>query len=256
MMAILSNDPWLMEVMSDPDVDIHGIMAEQLYGDLYINADPNLKKELRNIAKMFVFGLGYGREAPSIARQMTSLALEAERKRQKDSPDSPPERVTSTPIGEAQELMNRFFAPMPVLKSWMREIVALGVGQGYLENIFGRRRRFELITDARDVEKQMLNVLPQGNANDLNLSTMLRIYKKYWPLVKPLWPIHDSIMFNVSNDIRLEQLEDVLDIMRQHPQSLMETNLPFFIDIDVGHIWGALSKYEGRVPENLHALAS
>ena len=50
-------------------------MAEQIFGDEFLDANKARQKELRVIAKMFVFGLNYGREAPSIAKQPTGTAF-------------------------------------------------------------------------------------------------------------------------------------------------------------------------------------
>jgi len=219
-MAVLSNDSWLLEQLSQPNIDFHSLMAEQIFGDEFLDADKGKQKELRVIAKMFVFGLNYGREAPSIARQL------------------------GCSVNEAKDLISRYFKPMPDVLAWRKEMEKKAVDDEYLENPFGRRRRFSLITrdNIHDIKKQAINTPPQSTANDLNLLTMERIHRELSPAVRTLWPVHDSILCNVDEEAPNETLYDLRDILFEYPSELLKTKLPFFIDIAVGYKWGTLKE--------------
>ena len=219
-MAVLANDQWLMDQLSQPDIDFHSLMAEQIFGDEFLDADKSKQKELRVIAKMFVFGLNYGREAPSIARQLNCS------------------------ITEASDLIARYFKPMPDVLAWRKEMERKAIDDEYLENPFGRRRRFSLITKdtIHDIKKQAINTPPQSTANDLNLLTMERVRRELSPEVRTLWPVHDSILCNVNEDVPNEILYDLRDILFNNPSELLNTRLPFFIDIAVGYRWGGLKE--------------
>ena len=169
---------------------------------------------------MFVFGLNYGREAPSIAKQLGCSIIEAE------------------------DLISRYFKPMPDVLAWRKEMEQKAIDDEYLENPFGRRRRFSLITrdSIHDIKKQAINTPPQATANDLNLLTMERIRRELGPEVRTLWPVHDSILMNVQDDVPNETLYDLRDILFHNPSELLNTRLPFFIDIAVGYAWGGLKE--------------
>ena len=132
-----SQDPWLLETLSDPNADFHKAMAREMFPD-FNSMSPDKQKEIRVIAKMLVFGLNYGRRAKSIAEQM------------------------KTSISEAQQLIDKYYKPIPKVREWTNDTIKLVRRQGYLENCFGRRRRFPLITreSVIDVEKQAINFLP------------------------------------------------------------------------------------------------
>ncbi len=232
-MAVLSGDPWLLEQLADPTIDFHSLMAQQIFGERYLRADAEEKKELRVIAKMFVFGLSYGREAPSIARQL------------------------GCSIREAQGMINRYFAPMPVLVQWRKDMQSIAIDEEYLENPFGRRRRFPLITSSNiiDIRKQAINNPPQSTSNDVNLFALERVFRTMSPKVRPLWPIHDSILMNVSRDCTVVDLKELEGILTETPQEVLNTDLPFFIDIDVGFRWGDL-QHVASVEEVLGVINS
>jgi len=220
--AVLSEDPWLLEVLADPDTDFHSLMAEQLYGDKFLQADAGRRKELRVIAKMFVFGLNYGREAKSVARQL------------------------GCSIREAEELIAKYFKPMPKYLEWRKFKQRQAVDDEYLEGTSGRRRRFPLITEDGliDIWKQAINTPIQTDSNDANLTTMEKVHSQMYPLVRPMWPIHDAIYSNVSLECTASDLQDFVTILETSPMEFLKTDLPFFMDHAIGTRWGDLKTIE------------
>jgi len=218
--AVLSGDSWLLEQLADPKVDFHSLMAEQLFGERFLTADPELRHELRVTAKMFVFGLGYGREAPSVAKQL------------------------GCSLPEAVDLIAKYFAPMPQYLAWRSEMARQAIEDEVLENPLGRRRRFPLITQDNmyEIRKQAYNTPAQGTSSDMNLMTMERIHTNMRPIVKPMFPIHDSIISNVSLDASLDDMQRLIAILEDTPKELLNTDLPFFLDHKVGMRWGSLGE--------------
>jgi hypothetical protein len=47
---------------------------------------------------------------------------------------------------------------------------------------------------------------------------------------------------NVKEDTPNETLYDLKDILFKYPSELLNTRLPFFIDIAVGYAWGTLKE--------------
>jgi DNA polymerase I-like protein with 3'-5' exonuclease and polymerase domains len=133
---------------------------------------------------------------------------------------------------------------MPDVLAWRKEMERMAVDDEYLENPFGRRRRFSLITkdNIHDIKKQAINSPVQSTANDLNLLTMERIRRELGPEVRTLWPVHDSILMNVKETTPNDTLYDLKDILFKYPSELLNTRLPFYIDIAVGYAWGTLKE--------------
>jgi uracil-DNA glycosylase family 4 len=230
-LAFLANDEWLMSQFMDPNVDFHTLMAEQMYQDFFYNADDAGRKEMRVVSKMLNFGLNYGRGPRSVAEQLGYT------------------------IAKAQKLIDDYFAPMPnVLKirqKWQYDAIE----QGYLENPFGRRRRFNLITrqNQPDIERQALNFPPASTSNDMNMLTMYRIWKEMNPIVKPKFPIHDSIVAFIRRDSTADQIQQLIEIIRETPKQVLNTDLEFFFDIHVGNTWGSAREC-ATIEEILEAL--
>ena len=217
-LAYLAADPWLKQQMNDREVDIHAIMAQEIFGNEFKHADAYKRKELRVIAKMLVFGLNYGRGAASIARQLKCS------------------------ITEAQSLINRYFAPMPQVFQWRENIKRQAIEDEYLETLFGRRRRFNLITQQNkaDIERQALNIPVQSTANDVNFEVMLKLRDKLHPVVKPKFPVHDSIVQSNRLDMTAGQIQEVMDIFSNTPLEVLPdcNDLEFHWDYSIGADWG------------------
>jgi DNA polymerase I len=221
-LAVLAEDEWLKSELNDPNVDFHSIMAREIFGEDFINANPDRKKELRVIAKMLVFGLNYGRGARSIALQLRCS------------------------IAEAQSLVDRYFAPMPGVSRWRKQMERDAVMNEYLETPIGRRRRFPLITkdNVYDIYKQAVNAPVQSVSNDVNLMCMLNTHKTLSPTVRPLWPVHDSVLFNVKKSISPDEVAELVRIIRETPKELLDTDVEFYNDMHIGHSWGSLQHVE------------
>lgn len=244
--AVLSQAKWLLEQLriNDRDHDPHSIMATGIYGDEFLKAEAKRRKELRVIAKMLVFGINYGRGVISIARQLGCS----------NKPDCYNCRVGSRCIKalkEAQDLYDKYFAPIPELRRFREECIRFVRKNGYYETPTGRRRRFELITDQNigDITRQIYNFPAQATSNDCNLTSMFTIHKEMGSLTRQLWPIHDSLLMYVSQRATPKDVDDIVKIMMDTPQKILGTDLPFFIDVDVGYRWGELKPYKGVIPE-------
>jgi len=216
LLAFLADDPWLKQQMNDRGVDFHSIMAQEMYGTEFTSADAGRRKELRVVAKMLVFGLNYGRGASSIARQLKCS------------------------VREAQELIDKYFAPMPRVFQWREEIKHKAIQEEQLETPFGRRRRFHLITEKNkhDIERQALNIPVSSTANDVNFFVMMELRDRMHPVVKPKFPVHDSIVQSNRLDMTAEQVGEVMNIFSDVPQQVLGCkDLEFHWDFAIGPNW-------------------
>jgi hypothetical protein len=91
---------------------------------------------------------------------------------------------------------------------------------------------------------------------------MREVWTQYREVARPLWPIHDAGLYNIKKSIRVEQLDAILTLIQETPSKVLDTPLPFFIDVEVGNRWGMLKKVKWDGPgttknnEQLKALLS
>jgi DNA polymerase-1 len=209
--GIESDDLWLRDVLSDPNRDIHGEVADRFFG-------PGLwDKDQRVRAKAVVFGLSYGREAGSIAQEY------------------------GISQAEAQEYIDTFFEQIPGVQAWYEEMVHKTIYQGIdLTNHFGRKRRFHLITkdNKYDIEKQAKAFIPQSTANDICFRAAIELYKEGMD-IRIL--VHDSILVQARPEDADRIGSRMATVMEQVAREQYSDKIPFFVDVEVGSSWGALN---------------
>ncbi len=214
--AILAQDPYLKEVFEDATRDIHGELADVLFGA------GKWDKEDRVRAKSYVFGSIYGLSPYSIALDYGITEMQAFREQ------------------------SAFFRMIPDTMKWRTRTVKSVLKHGNsLETIFGRRRRFMLITpdNKHKLEKEVLAFLPQSTASDLTTNSLMRIRREFGtganvPSIKIT--VHDSIVVECHNDIREDVGRFVAKTMRDTARDLIGDYVPFTTDIEYGDSWGTL----------------
>lgn len=241
-MAALARDPYMLEVLADPKSDWHATMAQEMYGQEFLDADKDGKKEKRVIAKMLVFGLNYGRGIPSIAAQLgcgregcklCERGLKCKRA-----------------IALTTELVDKYFDPIPRVRQFREELLREARTTGFLQIPTGRRRRFDLITgdNWHSIEKQIYNFPMQSAGNECNMEAMYVGWTEYGQWVRPLWPIHDAVLWNIKRSIPIDVLDRFLTMLQTVPQEVIGTSLPFYVDVDMGYRWGQLKNVEWEGP--------
>jgi|GEM_PF-4771031 len=175
--------------------------------------------ERRRLAKFVVYGLLYGRQARSIAEEH-NISVE-----------------------EAQHIIDSFFHNFPKSYQFYREVVEIARTQGYLQNYFGRIRRFPLIRSsdfsARSAEeRQALNFLPQSTVADYTMFKCSLVYKYIKPLGCYLvLTVHDSLTFEIPVDKGEEALKIIFEILDK-PMKGFFIHIPF--DCSIGFRLGSL----------------
>ena len=208
-------DPKLIEFIQSGR-DVHNEVA-----CAYFNCQPHeVSEDMRYAAKAVVFGVIYGRTANSIAEEF-HLSLEEATRRQKV-----------------------LFEMFPAMAEWVKEQIRKGKEDGYVQSIFGRRRRFELISsrNERDVRNQSVNTPIQCTASDICLLAGKRSESWMDPNVaRKLIFVHDSILLEAREDVFDEVVQKMIQEMRTAP---FDTPVPLDVDVKAGYRWGSLEKYE------------
>lgn len=211
-MAVEASETFLLDIFRDPTRDLFDELGTALYGSL----EAARKKENRVRTKAYFYGMGYGREAHSIAKEY------------------------KLPVKQVEKDMARFFGNMPNLTAW-RENIMKAARASALQTHFGRKRRFWLVTkeNVRDVEKEGLAFIPQSTANDINLTALCRIRRAG---LHVRIPVHDSIMVECPEEDKLEVAQFMIKTMQETATEIYSDIVPFVADYEFGYNWGELSQ--------------
>lgn len=210
--SVIADDKHLMQLLNesweDPSKDPHRMVANEA-------SERTGRKIERGPAKTGVFGRLYGRGLESFMRGFRM-----------DKPS-------------AQGLMGTIDGLFPSIKEynkWVREEIHT---RGYLESFFGRKRRFGLITDELKNEyyRQGANFLVQSMASDVNLYCMLHLHQNFRETlgIRPLFPVHDSIVFDVQDRGVIPELRKEIE---RFSKELVGSDIDFKVDVKAGKSWG------------------
>jgi len=211
--AWLAQDEYLRSIFADPEQDLFN----QLGSGLYRVPPDQLNKEQRVRTKAFFYGIGYGREPYSIAREY------------------------KLPIDEAKRDFYAFLDTIPDVVAWQESIKQRVRNGEDLITPFGRRRRYALITkqNQSDIFKEALSYLPQSIASDICLSALVRLRPMLRGIGFIRLTIHDALVVECPK-ARLEDVSHMLQTEMVEAARRITTYVPFEVDISQGNSWGAL----------------
>lgn len=207
--ACEAKDEYLRQLFADGR-DIHNEVATRFFG-------PGFTKDERVRAKAVVFGLPYGREAHSLAKEH------------------------NMPVQDAQKYLDQFFEMIPDTVKWYDSIVdQILHGEDDLTTHFGRHRRIMLITDdnARDVVKEGRAFIPQSTAADICLHATIELAEKH--SLDFRLSVYDSVLVECDP----QDVEDVSrlmsEVMERVAAEVYSDYVPFEVDVKSGDSWGEL----------------
>lgn len=205
-MAALSGDKFLHNVFAQGR-SIHKEFSVQMFGAGY-----NHEQYIR--IKAFVFGIAYGREAPSIAAEY------------------------GIPLSEALEMQQAFLDLIPELVEWRNDIKAQVRQNKFLETPFGRRRRFWLITKENQnaIMREALAFVPQSTASDICLGAAVELRQSLRGLAFLRLLVHDSILVECHRD-NIDAVRSIMEeAMVRHGTQILP-QVPWKVDTGVGDSW-------------------
>ena len=184
-------------IMFNAEANVHRIKAAeylQKAEDLVTDAE-------RSGGKKISFGIIYGRGALSIVK---ALEIELGKK--------------LWTVDQMREYIRIWHERNPECSAYLASCGRLAVDQGYVENVFGRRRRFPYVTrdNIAEIQRQAANMPIQSTASDNCLLSLIECQKVLDPTeAKLLAPIHDELLFEIKD----EYLDKNIAIIKQ----IMET---------------------------------
>lgn len=228
-MAILSGDETLKAAYVHGE-DLHTKTASAIFSV----PESEVSKEQRALAKIFNFGIIYGRTGKGIATGKEMQELRREGKK-------------TMSVKEAYEAIDEYFEKYPGIKNYMVRMEKHAHKHHYVESLFGRRRRFPLITNDTKwkIRNQAANMPDQSTAGDFTLWSIVRLYdvlpQQFGTDVRIINTVHDSILFIIKDDVLDEALRVITDVMVNVP--IDTKGVPIEVDVDTGKNWGELNEY-------------
>lgn len=176
-MAMYSQDPALLKIFTE-NIDIHAGTA-----GVILHKDPaDVTSEERNIyGKVPNFLMGYG-GGPKRLVEATNGQLSLE---------------------EAKFVVDNYNKGYGVLTEWKNAQVRKACRQGYVETMYGRRRRLpDLVSDdfvaKSKAERQAISAIIQGTASEICKEAMINLAKALDPSeCKMLVQVHDELVISV-----------------------------------------------------------
>lgn len=182
--------------------------GEDLHAATALNMGLDPKKD-RHIAKTLNFAVLYGAGPKKLAQMM---------------------KISES---KASEYLASYFKTFPNLKNFKRSLESAAVRRKYIHLFSGRVRHFP-----PNEEYKALNNLLQGSVAEMVRKAMLRLDQEVSDIII-LLQIHDSIIFEVREDLAQSKITEVLKIMEDQPFSVKMT-----ADAKYGPSLGNMTKFE------------
>jgi uracil-DNA glycosylase family 4 len=209
-----SGDSYINEAFREGR-NLHEEAAQEFYGPRYKGKDKDKEKYVT--IKTVNFGLIYKETPGHLAARL------------------------HIPFKDAQKMERLFNKRQPRLRDWQAEVAREIVGKQYITSLFGRKRRFWLITEEnrKDVIKEGCNFMLQSPASDLTLRALIRLTPLLAPLgARPIISIHDALVVETPKGTEVEVAALMKEVMEDNP----EVAIPTTVEIKIGTQWGSMEE--------------
>ncbi len=212
LLAHLSNDEHLVFAFRS-GADFHASTASRVFGVPI----EEVTGTMRSRAKAVNFGIVYGQQAFGLAQTL------------------------DIPVAEAREMIERYFAAYPGVRSYLDETVALAREAGFAETMFGRKRHIPELKSGNAVqrgfgERTAMNHPMQGSAADIIKLAMIEVSRRLSDeglSAKLLVQVHDELDFSVPRD----EIEALAALVTDAMQGVAELRVPLIADVSYGATW-------------------
>ena len=215
-LAHLSGDKNMCKAFSD-GVDIHRATASLLFA----TPAEKVTADERRIAKTINFGIIYGMSAFRLARDLG---------------------ISRT---QAASFIEHYFTQYSSIRHFIDSTISFAESHGYVETIFGRRRKIININSRNRVEKAAaervaVNTPVQGSAADIVKQAMLDVdasLRKVKNGAHLLLQVHDELIFECPSEKSV--LHTTLALIREKMEGAVKLSVPLRVSIETGKNWGA-----------------
>lgn len=211
-MAHYSGEPELIKAFEE-DSDIHSRTAALVNGI----SESEVTSDQRRSAKVVNFGIMYG-AGPYRMSQELGISM-----------------------AEAKILVDTYFNTYPGIRKYMDETLSFARKKGYVETMYGRRRRTGNIHASnrnlvQSEERAAINMPIQGTAADLIKIAMINIHKRmaregYHG--KMILQIHDELLFECPES----EVEKLGAMIQDEMEGAVALSIPLKVDWSYGNNW-------------------
>lgn len=252
-LALMSGDKVLMDIYTKNEVSIHDVTTGQFYAPKAdVLSDPEVAakvakqlfifhpmppaqiySEAKMRGKAVNFGIVYGREAFSLAKEFNIPLMEA--------------------VRWIEAWMSTYEGAAAFIK-WCRERPALGKD---IITVFGRQKRHGVVSrdNLKALQNEASNFPHQSTASDIMLKTAIEVQ----PVLANKWNAHiwnelyDAIYFECEDNDELltEAITYIQGVITRIPKDHGLHAIDFLGDAKVGYNWGHMYDWKGSVKESL-----
>ena len=213
--AHMADVPQLRQAFAE-GTDIHSLTAQELFGDA--------ERDSRSKAKTINFAILYGISSWGLAGRL-SIGRE-----------------------EAQDMIDRYFARFPGIKTYIADTLSFVREHGYTRTLFGRKTWFRNIqskqmNERQGAERAAINAPIQGTSADIIKRAMARmpaaLRDEGLTDVRMLLQVHDELVFEVPEG-REEAASLVIKRVMEHAaEPAVPLSVPLGVEVGSGRDWGS-----------------
>lgn len=213
--AHMADDPGL-KAKFDEGLDIHAATAAEVAGVSLEEVTP----EQRYAAKAVNFSILYGATPHGVSKS------------------------TGMSVKEASEYIDRYFQAYPKLKDYMDAQITKAKTDGYVENLFGRRRYLPEINAStfpvREAAKRMaINMPIQGSQADILKMAMINIHHALPDVSSKshmVLTVHDELVLEVPD----KDVKKVATFIKEKMEAAYDLTVPVLVEAKAGPNWGEM----------------
>lgn len=244
--TVYASDPALIKALND-GMDMHSFFAHKTFNLPY--EDFQLREsdtsglsleyraqldKLRTQIKRVVFGILYGAGPSKIAETI------------------------GADIEDAKAIIGLLFSMFPAIKRYIDETNAEVVAYGYVETVFGRRRRFPLVASERHkarAQRQAGNFKIQSTSSDIVIGQLIEMHEMIfsektwseWGIHRPLHTYGVRLLLTVHDSIVLQWPKEIITALKpwmtyygtdRVREKYPWLPVPFTMDIECGPSYG------------------
>jgi DNA polymerase-1 len=200
--------------MFNRDFDVHTATAAEIYG----REEQDVTKNMRRDAKVVNFGVMYGLSAHGLV-EATGMTYE-----------------------QAKHFIEKYFEVRPKLLKYIESVKEKAQKDGYVENIFGRRRPTPDVKSSNYMVReaamrQAVNMPFQGSAADIMKLAMIAVDKKLESKdCRVLLQIHDSLVLECPE----KDADKTAQLLKETMENVYKLPVKLTVDTSTGKTWGEL----------------
>jgi DNA polymerase-1 len=197
--------------------DIHAVTASEVFR---VSIE-GMSKEVRDRAKAINFGIIYGRQAPSLAREL------------------------GIPVDAAQAYIELYLDRLPGVRDYIEDTKRELRFRGYVTTMFGRKcaypQIFGNIPNQRSwAERAAVNARIQGSAADIIRRAMIRMGSALADAglsARMSLQVHDELLFEVPDDEVERAIPVIRRVMAEAPLPDVTLSVPLTVDVRAANNW-------------------